>query len=166
MTLKEILRQFKGREAHPFIQFVKYALGGVVASVVDVLVFYLAAVLLLPALTPNDPVALLLGIDPAPLAESVRSSRYVWDKVLAFFFSNLTAYVVNVLWVFTPGRHSKAVEFLLFTAVSVVSFVVGVALGWLLIKITGLPTTYAYAANMFASVSINYVCRKFFVFKN
>ncbi|MFA6316915.1 MAG: GtrA family protein [Elusimicrobiota bacterium] len=109
--------------------------------------------------------AVLLGLTPAPLDEGVRSSHYVWSKVIAFFFSNLTAYGANILWVFTPGRHSRTVEFLLFLLVSATSFVVGTGLGWMLIQWTGLPTTYAYAANGVASLAINFVCRKFIVFK-
>jgi putative flippase GtrA len=160
-----LLQRFSSRDAHPAVQFVKYALGGAVATVVDVFVFYLCAIVVLPSLGPADPVSKLLGLHPAPILESVRSTRFVWDKIIAFLFSNYTAYVVNVLWVFTPGRHKKLVEFLLFTSVSVVSFSTGTALGWLLIKLTGWPTTYAYLANAFASVTINYVCRKYFVFK-
>ena len=163
--MKRILIQFTRREAHPAIQFIKYAIAGVVATAVDVLAFYAAAILILPALDPSDPVARLLGLHVLPIAEGLRSSRYVWDKVIAFFFSNLTAYVVNILWVFTPGRHGKAMEIALFYAVSAASFSVGTALGWLLIRWTGLPTTYAYAANAAASIAINYVCRKFIVFK-
>jgi len=136
-----------------------------VATAVDVMAFYAAAVMILPALTPEDPVARLLGLHVLPIAEGLRSSRYIWDKAIAFFFSNLTAYIVNILWVFTPGRHSKAMEIALFYAVSAVSFAVGTGLGWMLIKWAGLSTTYAYAANAAASIAINYVCRKFIVFK-
>lgn len=163
--MKRILIQLGRRDAHPFVQFVKYAIAGGVATAVDVLVFYLCAILLLPALTPNDPVARLLGLQLAPLLEAVRSDHYVWDKVIAFLFSNLTAYVANVLWVFTPGRHRRLVEFTLFFLVSATSFVLGTALGWVLISGLGLPTTYAYAANGVASLAINYVCRKYVVFK-
>ena len=164
--MRRILAQLSRRDAHPAVQFVKYGLAGSLATAVDVLAFYAAAIWALPALTNGDPVARLLGLQMAPLAESIRSSHYVWDKVIAFMFSNLTAYVANALWVFTPGRHSKSMEIALFYAVSAASFAIGTALGWLLIKATGLPTTYAYAANAAASISMNFVCRKFIVFKS
>jgi putative flippase GtrA len=163
--MKKLLDQFMRRETHPFIQFVKYALAGVLATSVDVMAFYLVAIVVLPALNPSDPAARLLGLHIAPLAEGVRSSHYVWSKVIAFFFSNLTAYIVNALWVFTPGRHSRAMEFGLFFALSTVSFSLGTGLGWLLIRWLGLPTTYAYAANGVASLAINYAGRKFLIFK-
>ena len=139
---------------------------GALATAVDVLVFYLAATLLLPALNPGDPAARLLGWHAAAIPESVRSAHYVWDKVIAFMFSNLTAYIANILWVFTGGRHSRAVEFALFYAVSATSFALGTALGWALIRGTGCPTTYAYAANAIASLAINFAARKFIIFKN
>ncbi|MBI5622887.1 MAG: GtrA family protein [Elusimicrobia bacterium] len=159
------LSRWLRHDVHPAVQFVKYALAGVLATAVDVLVFYLAAILLLPALTPTDPAAVLLGLELAPVPDAVRSSHYVWSKVIAFFFSNLTAYAANVLWVFVPGRHRRWVEFSLFLAVSATSFVVGTSLGWMLIEWAGLPTTYAYVANGVAALAINFVCRKFLVFK-
>jgi putative flippase GtrA len=163
--MKHILRQFTGRQAHPVIQFIKYGIAGGLATAVDVLAFYLAAIFILPALTPDDPVAGMLGLRVQALAENVRSTRFVCDKIIAFMFSNLAAYLTNMLWVFTPGRHSRAVEMGLFLMVSVVSFTIGTGLGWLLIRYGGLPTTYAYVANVVAAVAINYVCRKFIVFK-
>ena len=160
-----MLRQFSRGETHPAIQFVKYAIGGALATAVEILVFYLVAIWLLPALGPGDPAARLLGLHVAPLAEAARSAHYVGGKAIAFVFSNLAAYVVNALWVFTPGRHSRKVEFALFYALSATSFTLGTALAWLLIKWTGLPTTYAFAANGAASIAINYAGRKFVVFK-
>ena len=148
-----------------FNQFAKYVLGGALATAVDVLLFYLLAASLLPALGPGDPVARLLGLHLAPLAESVRSTHYVWDTVIAFMVSNFTAYLVNIRWVFAPGRHKRAVEIALFYAVSTTSFILGTTLGWLLIREAGLPTTYSYIANGLASLAINFVGRKFVVFK-
>lgn len=163
--MKDSLRRFLSREAGPVAQFVKYALAGVVATGVDVAVFYSAAVFLLPALTPSDPVARLFSLEVAPVGEALRSTRYVWDKVLAFMFSNLTVYFINIRWVFTPGRHGRAMELALFYAVSASSFAIGTGLGWLLIRTVGLSTTYAYAANAAAAIAINYACRKYIVFK-
>ena len=163
--MKRLLAQLSRRDTHPVIQFVKYAMGGALATVVEILIFYFVAIWILPALAPGDPAARLLGLRLAPIAEGARSAHYVWGKMIAGVFSNLTAYIVNVLWVFTPGRHSRKVEFALFYALSAVSFTLGTALGWLLIKWSGLPTTYAFAANGAASIAINYAGRKFFVFK-
>ncbi len=166
--MKHIIRQFFQREAHPFIQFIKYCMAGGVATVVDVGVFYLLSWRIFPALSASDPMVPVihwLGLDIIPVEESIRSTRYLINKVITFFFSNMTAYIVNIYWVFKPGRHSKLVEIGLFYMVSVVSFALGTAIGWGLIRFLGMTTTAAYVANAVASLAVNYVCRKYLVFK-
>jgi putative flippase GtrA len=163
--MKRILKQFFQREAHPVVQFIKYGLAGGLATVVDVLVFYFLSWKVFPALTADDAVVKLLGMSIAEIDEITRSRHYLLNKTITFFFSNLTAYIVNILWVFKPGRHKKWVEFALFYAVSIVSFSLGTFLGWFVIAVLGLTTTAAYVANLFASLMINYACRKYWVFK-
>ncbi len=166
--MKHILKQFAQREAHPFIQFIKYAIAGGIATAVDISVFYFLSWRVFPALRPNDPFALLLnqlGLSILPVAEVLRGRHYVINRCITFVFSNLAAYIVNIYWVFEPGRHSKWVEVTLFYLVSLVSYTIGVTVGWLIIKVGGLETTYAYIANVIASLAINYVCRKYVIFK-
>ncbi|HOU21599.1 MAG TPA: GtrA family protein, partial [Kiritimatiellia bacterium] len=86
-------------------------------------------------------------------------------NVLAFFVSNTVCYIINRLFVFRPGRHHIVLEFLLFLAVSAISMAVGTTLMGVLIKQFGMQTTYAFGANILSSLAINYVMRKFFVFK-
>lgn len=163
--MKHILKQFLQREAHPFIQFIKYGIAGCIATAVDVLVFYTLSWKVIPALRPDDPVVQLLGLSVTAIDEVVRSQHYIINRAITFLFSNLTAYLVNVAWVFKPGRHKWWLEFTLFYVVSIVSFAIGTFVGWLIIRAFGLSTTVAYLANMIASLMINYVCRKYFVFK-
>lgn len=166
--MRHILKQFAQREAHPAIQFVKYAIAGGIATVVDVAVFYFLSWRVYPTLRPDDPVAQALrrfGFSLLPVAEALRGRNYVINRCITFLFSNFAAYLVNIYWVFEPGRHSKWVEIGLFYAVSLSSYVIGTFLGWLIIRVWGLETTYAYAANVFASLLINYACRKYFIFK-
>ena len=163
--MKQILKQFFQREAHPLVQFIKYAIAGGIATAVDVLVFYTLSWRLIPALRPDDPMVRLLGISVAAIDEVVRSHHYIINRAITFLFSNLTAYLVNIAWVFKPGRHKRWLEVALFYAVSIVSFAVGTFLGWLMIAVFGMNTTWAYVANMLVSLMINYVCRKYFVFK-
>ncbi len=132
---------------------------------VDIVCFYLFAWFVLPALSADDPVVRLLGLTAPALDEIVRSQRFIANSAIAFVFSNLTAYVIDVLWVFHPGRHKRIVEIGLFYAVSLTSVVVGTALGWFLIRRLEFSTTASYACKMLASLMINYVCRKFLVFK-
>ncbi|MBU1693283.1 MAG: GtrA family protein [Verrucomicrobia bacterium] len=162
--MKHIIRQFFQREAHPVIQFIKYAMCGGAATMVDLVLFNLLAWKVLPALGANDPLVRLFGLDVVPVDDMLRAKRYYLIKTITFFFSNLTAYILNVLWVFKPGRHSRLKEIGLFYAVSIVSWLIGMGLGWMLIRYSGWETSFAYLANMVTSVMINYVCRKYLVF--
>ena len=97
--------------------------------------------------------------------DSIRARNYVLCKILAFFVSNTTAYLVDRAWVFHPVRHSRNREFALFFMVSFLSLVLGTALAWALIHSFGMSTAAAYAANAVASLSVNFAGRKFFVFQ-
>ncbi len=145
-------------------QFFKYAFFGALATGVDMLVFFACAWKVFPALRADDPVARRLGLHVLPVEEEVRSRRFVQCTVVAFLFSNLTAYLLNVLWVFESGRHSRLVEFLLFLAVSATSVTVGGWLGWLMIRMGHLSTSLSYAGKILAALVLNFVCRKYLVF--
>lgn len=162
--MKAILRQFLQREAHPVIQFLKYAISGGAATAVDVALFYLLATTVLPALKPDDIVARLLKLSLPAITEAVRARNYVINKAITFVFGNLTAYILNILWVFKPGRHPLWKEVALFYIVSVTSWAIGSGLGWLLIWLFGWQTTLVYVVNMVTSLSINFVCRKYLIF--
>ena len=163
--MKHILKQFMQREANPFIQFIKYAISGGIATVVDVVVFYILAWKVIPALGQLDPIVQLLGLQVGAISETLRSVHYIVDKAITFLFSNFTAYIFNILWVFHPGRHSRLKELGLFYLVSIISFALGTFLGWVMIRWFGFSTTVAYLANMIASLMINFVCRKYIIFK-
>ncbi|HMP73867.1 MAG TPA: GtrA family protein [Kiritimatiellia bacterium] len=161
---EEILQQFLQREASPLIQFIKYGIAGGVATLTDILVFYLIAWKVLPALRPDDPIVTRLGFTVTPITELQRSQRFIVITVCAFMVSNLVAYVSNILWVFEPGRHAWYIEVGLFYAVSGVSIFLGTSIGWSLIRFFHLSTTTSYVSKMIASLLINFVGRKFFVF--
>lgn len=163
--MRHILKQFVGREAHPTVQFIKYAIAGGIATGVDIICFYLLARYVLPALNADDPIVRLLGWSVPALDEAVRGQRFIANSAIAFVFSNLTAYIIDILWVFHPGRHNRFVEVSLFFAVSLTSVFIGTALGWVLIRMIGASTTVSYICKMLASLMINYVCRKFLIFK-
>lgn len=146
-------------------QFVKYGLCGGLATVVDLAVFYALSLTVIPTLLPDDPLVQRLGLSGPFVSEAVRARNYVLARAVAFVFSNLTAYVTNVLWVFEPGRHRRHVELGLFYLVSGFSLAAGTAVGWSLIHWGGLSTTVSLLANVVASTLINYACRKYLVFK-
>ena len=91
--------------------------------------------------------------------------RALGDNVVAFILSNLTAYILNILWVFKGGRHHWLVEIGLFYAVSGVSLFIGMGLQTWLIASQGMSTTVAFFVNVLTSLMINYAMRKFVIFK-
>jgi putative flippase GtrA len=83
----------------------------------------------------------------------------------AFLISNMVVYLINIAWVFEPGRHPWFVELTMFYLVSAISIFLGTWLmGWL-IKRFGLLTTFAFGANLVTSLMINYALRRFVIFK-
>ncbi len=168
MTLQERWHHYLSHDAPPFVQFIKYGMVGGFATVVHVFTFFLIGFVLFPCVSPEDPLVRLvarLGI-AAPVVEEALRARYaVYSNVLAFLVSNVVCYLLNRLFVFRPGRHHMIMEFFLFLAVSAISGAIGTALIWLLVDRFGVHTTYAFATNILSSLAINYLMRKFFVFK-
>lgn len=163
--MKHILKQFTQREANVHIQFIKYAIAGGIATAVDMVTFSLCAWLLLPALSETEWIVKLFHIQVPAMSDQVRSWHFVADTAIAFCFSNTTAYLIDVAWVFHPGRHSRLKEFLLFFGVSLASTFVGTGLGWTLIRCLGWGAAMSYIAKVGAALAINYAGRKFFVFQ-
>ena len=165
MNLKERWDHYLSHDAPPFVQFVKYGLAGGIATATHILTFFLAGFLLFPCVTADDPLVKLFGLVAPAVEEALRARYAVFSNIIAFFVSNTVCYIINRLFVFRPGRHHVVIEFLLFLAVSAVSTLVGTTLMGLLIQHLGIQTTYAFGANILSSLAINYVMRKFFVFK-
>jgi len=147
------------------IQFVKYALAGGLATLVHIVVFHLTAWKLFPALQPQDHAVRFFKLKIRSINDYHRARNSMISNGVAFLISNLVAYVANVFWVFTPGRHSFIVEILLFYSVSALSTFLGTMLMGVLIKRLGMLTTYAFSSNILTAVLINYVVRKFFIFQ-
>ncbi|MEO0446135.1 MAG: GtrA family protein, partial [Verrucomicrobiota bacterium] len=112
----EIFRAVMGKDTHPMIQFLKYAVFGVGAVAIYQSSFG------------------LLGISLFPHFSSNHLPDFILASAIAFLLSDIFAYVANVLWVFQGGRHSRVVEFLLFTGVSSIGWIVGM-----------IPASIAYA---------------------
>jgi putative flippase GtrA len=160
-----ILEQFTGREAGPLVQAIKYALSGGIATATHIVMFHLLAWRVFPALQRNEWAVEWLKLPVAPEDDGTRSRNSMLDNAGAFLVSNLVAYLVNIAWVFTPGRHAWYVEIGLFYVVSGVSIAIGtVMMGWL-IRRYGMRTTFAFIANLVSSMAINYAMRKFVIFK-
>jgi putative flippase GtrA len=149
----------------PVRQFIRYAICGGLATGVDILVFYALAWRAIPALLVTDPMVRLLDLNVVAIDSSQQVRNYVICRTISFVFANLVAYGTNALWVFETGRHARRKEIALFYAVSLTSLALGTGLGAGMIRYGGASTTLAYAANVVASVLINYAGRKFWVFR-
>lgn len=99
------------------------------------------------------------------LDDRTRSRNSMKANAVAFVISNLVAYLINVFWVFAPGRYHWIVEISLFYLVSGIAIVIGTGIMGFLIRRFGMLTTYAFGANIFSALMINYAMRKFFIFK-
>ena len=151
------------------VQFIKYGIAGGFATAVHMFIFFLMAWKVCPALTAKDPFVRLFGkfkveIPPSDIDDKKRSNHLMFNNFVAFMFSNFVAYIINILWVFQAGKYAWYTELGMFYAVSGISMAIGTALAGGLVRWARIATTYAFIANIFTSVMINYVCRKFFIF--
>ncbi|MCB1235856.1 MAG: GtrA family protein [Verrucomicrobiae bacterium] len=144
------------RDAPPTAQFLKYAVCGGVAVVVQLIIVILLGNSVLPAFE---------SAAHPELTPALRETNLKWVNLIAFPFANFAAYFLNVYWVFTPGRHSRWREFWLFTLVSAISFGAGMFGGPELIGWFGVPSWFAQIGFMVTSALVNFVCRKFFIFE-
>ncbi|HEY7317923.1 MAG TPA: GtrA family protein [Candidatus Binatia bacterium] len=159
-----IIDQFLGNEGGNLVQFIKYGISGAIATTTHILVFHLAAWKLFFALQANDWFVKLLKVPIPKLDNATRSRNSMKANGLAFVISNLVAYLINIYWVFVPGRYPWVEEIILFYLVSGAAIVIGTGLMVFLIRRFGMLTTHAFGANIFAALMINYAMRKFFIF--
>ena len=156
--------QFSAHDAGNLVQFVKYGISGCVAVFTHIVVFHLVAWKIFFALQADDWFVRLFDLPVQELDVATRSRNSMKGNGVAFLFSNLVAYLINIYWVFVPGRHHWIVEISLFYLVSAVAIVIGTGVMGFLIRRFGMLTTYAFGSNIFSAFMINYAMRKFFIF--
>jgi putative flippase GtrA len=157
--------QFLAHETGSIFQFVKYGISGCIATLTHIIVFHLVAWKIFFALQMDDWFVRYLNIPIQELDDTTRSRNSMKSNVVAFLISNLVAYLLNIYWVFVPGRYHWIAEIGLFYLVSAVAIVIGTAVMGFLIRRFGMLTTYAFGSNIVAGLMINYAMRKFFIFK-
>lgn len=118
-----------------------------------------------------DAVARITGYDP----DGERKTHSFINNTLAFAIATVVAYILNVAFVFTPGRHAKHKEILLFIAVSMISYAGGIVAVDFVFRflgsvesLQGVSRYLSVIANLgfaFTSAMVNYVCRKFIIFQ-
>lgn len=147
------------------LQFIKYALAGGLATVTHITIFHLIAWKIFPSLQERDHAVRLFNLAIHKVNVTTRARNSMIGNFIAFLVANMVAYITNILFVFQAGKYPIVIEILLFYAVSGISAFLGTMLMGILIKRFGLLTTYAFVANIFTSVMINYAVRKFFIFQ-
>jgi len=163
--MNDILQQFMQRDAGPVVQFLKYAIAGGIATMTHIFIFHACAWKVFPALQDDDHAVRLFKLHLPPQEDRIRARNSMIDNTIAFMLSNFVAYLINIHWVFEPGRHRFLVEIGLFYAVSGVSVVLGTAIMGYLIRRFGMLTTYAFLANLVTALLINFAMRKFVIFR-
>ena len=150
-------------------QVVKYGLIGAFATAINFVVAEACAAYVWPCLTANDLLVKwgVFGLTDATylVSDSVRATRAVGCNLVGFCVANFVCWLLNRKFVFTPGRHSVFAEFAYFFAGSGFAIACGSAAIWALVKFQGMQTTYSFLVNVGVSVAVNFVVRKFFVFK-
>ena len=150
--------------AENILQFVKYVIGGCIATATHIIVFHIIAWKLFPALQKSDWFVRGFNLAVETIDDRTRSRNSVKSNAVAFMVSNMVAYLINIYWVFVPGRYHWLIEITFFYLVSGISIAIGTWLMALLIRRLGMITTYAFGSNLVTAVLINYVMRKFFIF--
>ncbi|MBO7482503.1 MAG: GtrA family protein [Kiritimatiellae bacterium] len=163
--MSDWLRKVLSHDCGPFWQFVKYGVIGVMATCVQVAVFYLMAATCLKCLAADDWAVRLLGLPSVAVADSVRAWRFAAATVVGFCVANVFCWLMNRWFVFRAGRFRWYVEFLCFLSVSAVAMCIATFLSGVLINSFGLMTSVAFAIEVVVSFLFNYFIRRFFIFK-
>ncbi len=159
-----IIDQFLSHDSANLVQFVKYAIGGCVATATHIIIFHLVAWKLFYALQADDWFVRVFNLPIEELDDATRARNSMLGNGAAFLVSNLVAYLINIYWVFVPGRYRWVIEIGLFYLVSGVAIAIGTSIMGVLIKRFGMLTTYAFGSNLIAALLINYAMRKYFIF--
>lgn len=156
--LKTILARIRERRVPPLVQFATYAMCGVMATVVHTVIVTVLSFTILPAVKN-------MMVDGAVLDEAVRKHNLLLNNTIAFPFGCLVAYVTNILFVFTPGRHSRLKELALFFGVAACGFFPGLWIIDFLVGRFSVPSSLAQCAFIVTSFLVNFLMRKFVIFK-
>ena len=160
----DVIASFLSNDSNTLIQFIKYAISGCVATAIHIAIFHLVAWKVFIALQAEDWFVKVFNLRIQEADDATRSRNAMLSNTTAFLVSNLAAYLINIYWVFVPGRYHWIVEIALFYLVSGVAIAIGTFIMGGLIRRFGMLTSYAFTANLFAALMINYGMRKFFIF--
>jgi putative flippase GtrA len=165
--MKSAVGEFLKEKDSPLKQLIKYVGCGGLSVLIDQITFYSLAWLVFPAMRASDPVAKglqWLGFSMREVSEAELARNYWVIKFICFIASNTAVYILNVLFVFKPGRHSKPLEILLFFGSSLFQFLFIALGGWLITEMSW-EVTYANITMLLTAMTVNFIIRKKVVFK-
>jgi putative flippase GtrA len=139
---------------HPLVQVTKYLVFGVLAVVVHNSVF---GALGWSGLIPHFAHQGHSGPD--------RAFLFVLASLAGFLAADVVTYATNVTWVFEGGRHHPVREFLLFTAFASIGFSVGVLVGVREVLHGSGSSWMGSLILVLVAAGVNFVTRKFLVFR-
>lgn len=157
-SFKTICVRIRERNVPGLIQFGVYGICGGLATVVFLATVVILSKTLIPAYEG-------MRVNGEPITDNLRAKDLLINNCIGFVIANFVAYFTNVMFVFKQGRHHPIVEFLIFTAVSGSSFALSQLAGPWLVQRWGVPTNLAILSNLVTSMLLNFVGRKFIVFK-
>ena len=158
-------RRFLSNDSGPFAQFVKYGAIGVAATLVQMTVFYVLASTCCRCLGANDWAVEWFGLPSVELSRLVRGFRFAVDTAIGFSIANVFCWLMNRAFVFRPGKFSWYKEFGMFFGAAAGAMALATGISWVLINWVGLQTTAAVVIEVVVSFVVNFVARKFFIFK-
>lgn len=162
MKLHDIL----SHDAGPFWQFVKYGACGVMATCVQVGLFYSCAATFLQCLSDNDWSVHYFGLPAVVISDTLRAFRAAVATSIGFTFANVFCWLMNRWFVFRPGKFRWYIEFAMFFGVSTLATIIALGVQSALISWFGLMTSAAVFVEIVVSFFVNFFIRKFFIFKN
>lgn len=151
---RSTLQWVQSQEAPVTFQFAKYIILGGFATLLHLGLFTWFSHTLFPA---HD------YLVEGGMDNHLQERNAILSNLVAFPIAAVVNYLLNIKFVFTSGRHSRAKEFLLFMGISFLSFSVGLFSGPLLIS-RGLNPWIAQLGLIVSSALVNFLCRKFLIF--
>ena len=154
-----------GRPENSTIQFLRYAIGGGITTVVHLFIFLIFAWLVFPAFSADDKLVQILGLEVGNIDQSTRAINTIIANLITFIFANAVSYMFSIYWIFDPGKFKRTTEIILFYTVAGASIGLSSLFIAIMIGRFGISTTMTFAVNLVVIVAFNYSLKKYVVFK-
>lgn len=163
--IKKNILWFVFHKDHGGLQFFKYLICGCLGAAADIFAFYILALFVFPALTKDDLLVRIFGeIVPVCSDASLIGRNFVIASIGGFIASGIVSYLLNIWFVFHSDAKARHKEILMFLLVSIVNIPLSTMFGLIFMKLSSMATI-GYIVKMIAALLINFVGRKYFVFK-